>query len=127
MSHDDPARVHEIILEILDAGDSFRLGYAAVLQAPRDIPPPDTKIAPVLITAYDGDPMQAHIDRLGPMPAGWEARKVRTPADQQAASLAFLQTLPATRWRAECRWPSGISGDPHRRVRRPDPLAAGSG
>ena len=95
-AHADPAKVHEIILEILDAGDSFRLGYAAVLQAPRDIPSPGTPIAPVLITAYDGDPMQAHIDRLGALPDGWEARKVRTPADQQAASLTFLQTLPAT-------------------------------
>jgi hypothetical protein len=88
--------VHEIVLEILDAGDSFRLGYAAVLQAPRDIPPPDALTAPVLITAYDGDPMQDHIDRLGELPQGWEARKVRTPAEQQAASLAFLKSLPAT-------------------------------
>lgn len=94
-AHDDPARTHEIVLEILDAGDSFRHGYAAVLQAPRDIPPPDARTAPVLITAYDGDPMQAHIDRLGAMPKGWEARKVRTPADQQAASLKFLRSLPA--------------------------------
>ena len=94
-AHDDPAKVHDIILEILDAGDSFRLGYAAVLQAPRDIPPPGAKVAPVLIVGYDGDPLQAHIDRLGPLPVGWEARKVRTPADQQAASLAFLQTFAA--------------------------------
>ncbi len=94
--HDDPARIQEIMLEILDAGDSFRHGYAAVLQAPRDIPPPDTATPPVLITAYDGDPMQAHIDRLGAMPAGWQACKVVTLADQQAASLAFLQGLPAT-------------------------------
>lgn len=92
--HADPAKVHEIILEILDAGDSFRLGYAAVLQAPRDIPPPETEIAPVLIIAYDGDPLQQHIDRLGALPKGWEARKVRSPAVQQAASLAFLETLP---------------------------------
>ena len=38
----------------------------------------------------DGDPLQAHIDRLGAMPAGWAARKVATPADHQAESLAFL-------------------------------------
>lgn len=94
--HDDPARIHEIVLEILDAGDSFRLGYAAVLQAPRDIPPPDTDIAPVLIVAYDGDPLQEHIDRLGALPLGWEARKLSSPAEQQAASLAFLETLPPT-------------------------------
>lgn len=92
-AHDDPGKVHDIIMEILDAGDSFRHGYAAVLAAPRDIPPPDAVSAPVFITAYDGDPMQAHIDRLGDMPASWSARKVRTPDDQIAASLAFLQTL----------------------------------
>lgn len=92
-AHDDPARVHDIIMEILDAGDNFRHGYAAVLAAPRDIPAPDSTTAPVLITAYDGDPMQAHIDRLGAMPASWSARKVRTPDDQAAASLEFLQTL----------------------------------
>jgi hypothetical protein len=67
-----------------------------VLQAPRDIPPPDSEVAPVLITAYDGDPLQAHIDRLGALPKGWEARKVRSPAEHQAASLAFLQSLPGT-------------------------------
>ena len=94
--HDDPEKVHEIILEILDAGDSFRLGYAAVLQAPRDIPPPGTVIAPVLISAYNGDPLQAHIDRLGALPQGWEARKVATPAALHAASLAFLNALPRT-------------------------------
>lgn len=93
-AHDDPATVHDVMLEILDAGDSFRLGYAAVLAAPRDIPPPDAVTAPVLITAYNGDPMQAHIDRLGALPDGWEARKVAAPADQQAESLAFLQSLP---------------------------------
>ena len=95
-AHDDPDKVHEIILEILDAGDSFRLGYAAVLQAPRDIPPPDAEVAPVLIIAYDGDPLQTHIDRLGQLPKGWEARKARSPAEQQDASLAFLQTLAPT-------------------------------
>jgi haloalkane dehalogenase len=95
-AHDDPAKVHDIVLEILDAGNSFSLGYAAVLQAPRDIPPPDADVAPVLISAYDSDPLQAHIDRLGPMPKGWEVLKVRTPAEHQAASLAFLQSLPKT-------------------------------
>lgn len=92
-AHDDPGKVHQIILEILDAGDSFRLGYAAVLQAPRDVPEREARVAPVLITAYDGDPLQKHIDRLGPLPKGWKSLKVRTPADHQAASLAFLQSL----------------------------------
>ena len=90
-AHDDPVRVHAIIMEMLDAGDAYRAGYGAVLRAPRDIPPPDAVTPPVLISAYDGDPLQAHIDRLGVMPAGWRAQKVATAAEHQALSLAFLK------------------------------------
>ncbi len=90
VAHDDPARVHAVVMEMLDSGDAYRLGYGAVLRAPRDIPPPDSITPPVLITAYDGDPLQAHIDRLGAMPAGWSAAKVATPKAHHDASLAFL-------------------------------------
>jgi haloalkane dehalogenase len=90
VAHDDPARVHAVVMDMLDAGDAYRAGYGAVLRAPRDIPSPDAVTPPVLITAYDGDPLQAHIDRLMDMPAAWAARKVATPADHQSQSLAFL-------------------------------------
>ncbi len=90
-AHDDPARVHAIVMEMLDAGDAYRLGYGAVLRAPRDIPPADAQTCPVLISAYDGDPLQAHIDRLGPLPQGWSAQKVATPKAHQDLSLAFLR------------------------------------
>jgi haloalkane dehalogenase len=91
VAHDDPARVHAAVMEMLDSGDAYRLGYGAVLRAPRDIPPPDAVTPPVLITAYDGDPLQAHIDRLGDMPAGWSAQKVTTPKAHQSLSLDFLK------------------------------------
>jgi haloalkane dehalogenase len=90
VAHDDPARVHAVVMEMLDSGDAYRLGYGAVLRAPRDIPPSDAITPPVLITAYDGDPLQTHIDRLGDMPAGWSAAKVTTAKAHQDASLAFL-------------------------------------
>ncbi len=90
VAHDDPARVHAVVMEMLDAGDAYRAGYGAVLRAPRDIPPVDAVTPPVLITAYDGDPLQAHIIRLGDMPKGWAARKVATAARHQAESLAYL-------------------------------------
>lgn len=93
-AHADVARVDEAVREMLDAGDAYRIGYGAVLAAPRDVPPPDATMPPVLITAYDGDPLQAHIDRLGPLPAGWSARKVATAAEQQALSLDFLSAAP---------------------------------
>jgi haloalkane dehalogenase len=90
-AHDDPARVHAVVMEMLDAGDAYRAGYGAVLRAPRDIPSAKAVTPPVLISAYDGDPLQAHIDRLGERPAGWSATKVASAAEHQALSLAFLQ------------------------------------
>jgi haloalkane dehalogenase len=95
VAHDDPARVNATVRDMLDSGDAYRAGYGAVLRASRDIPPPDAKTPPVLITAYDGDPLQPHIDRLGPMPDAWKAKKVRTPAEQEAETLTFLQAHPA--------------------------------
>ena len=87
----DPAHVQKTVMTMLDSGDAYRAGYGAVLRAPRDIPPPDEATAPVFISAYRADPLYAHIDRLGELPRSWQARKVETPEDQEAASLAFLQ------------------------------------
>ncbi len=89
-AHADLARVDQAVREMLEAGDAYRAGYGAVLRAPRDIPPADAAMPAVRITAYDGDPLQQHIDRLGAMPAGWSAAKVPTPAAHHADSLAFL-------------------------------------
>lgn len=91
VAHADIARVNQAVSEMLDAGNDYRAGYGAVLRAPRDIPPADADVPPCLITAYNGDPLQEHIDRLGQMPAGWTAKKVTTPADHQSESLAFLK------------------------------------
>jgi haloalkane dehalogenase len=94
-AHNDPDRVDAIMQEILDAGDSFRLGYAAVLKAPRDIPPPDSITPPLLITAYTADPLHAHLTRLGAMPTNWQAYGVDTPEEQQNASRDFLKANAA--------------------------------
>ncbi len=91
VAHADIARVSQAVSEMLDAGNAYQAGYGAVLRAPRDIPAVDAEVPPCLITAYDGDPLQEHIDRLGDMPSGWDAQKVSTPADHQAASLSFLK------------------------------------
>jgi pimeloyl-ACP methyl ester carboxylesterase len=91
VAHADVPRVAQAVMEMLESGNAYRAGYGAVLRAPRDIPAVSAEVPPCLISAYDGDPLQAHIDRLGAMPAGWEARKVATPAEHQAASLTFLR------------------------------------
>lgn len=92
VAHADVPRVAQAVMEMLEAGNAYSAGYGAVLRAPRDIPPVDAEVPPCLISAYDGDPLQAHIERLGAMPAGWEARKVATPTEHQDVSLAFLRT-----------------------------------
>lgn len=91
VSHDDPIRTDAVVRDMLDSGDAYRAGYGAVFRAPRDIPAPNARTMPVLIAAYNGDPLQAHIPRLGEMPPSWRAQAVATPADLEAACLAHLQ------------------------------------
>ena len=90
VAHDDPQRIDLIVREMLDAGNSYKAGYGAVLRAPDDIPAVDAEVPPCLISAYDGDPLQEHIDRLGKMPPSWVARKVASPEEHRAVSLAHL-------------------------------------
>ncbi|GAA0485876.1 hypothetical protein GCM10009096_30800 [Parasphingorhabdus litoris] len=90
VANDDPARVDAIVREMLDAGNAYQAGYGAVLRAPRDIPAVGADVPPCLISAYNGDPLQEHIDRLGDMPSGWAAQKVTTPEEHQAVSLSHL-------------------------------------
>jgi len=90
VAHDDPQRVHAVIMDMLNSGNAYQAGYGAVLRAPRDIPVVDADVPPCLISAYNGDPLQEHIDRLGEMPANWSAQKVATPAKHQEVSLAHL-------------------------------------
>jgi pimeloyl-ACP methyl ester carboxylesterase len=96
VAHDDPEKTQAAAVDMLDSGDAYRAGYGAVLRAPRDIPPVDAKTIPVLIAAYDGDPLQAHIPRFGVLPPSWRAEAVRTPADLEAACLAHLLEADAT-------------------------------
>lgn len=91
VAHADPERVQAIVMEMLDSREYYQAGYGAVLRAPRDIPAVNSNVPPCLIVAFDGDPLQEHIDRLGEMPANWSARKVRTPADLETDCLEFLK------------------------------------
>ncbi len=107
VAHAEIARVDTIIQDMLDSGDNYRLGYGAILRGGRDIPPANSKVPPVRITAYKGDPLEQHLTRLGVMPAGWEAFGVDTPSDHHLASLEFL--------RAHCPQQSdAIAEDAHR-------------
>ncbi|MBT0667102.1 alpha/beta fold hydrolase [Novosphingobium profundi] len=104
VAHDEPARVDAVVREMLDSGDAYRVGYGAVLRAPREVPGPEAETRPVLILAYAADVLYEHIDRLPALPPLWDARKVATPADQQAAHIAHLgrYACPAPEALGEC-------------------------
>ncbi|WP_439532807.1 alpha/beta fold hydrolase [Polymorphobacter sp.] len=89
-AHDDVQQNHEMVMDVLAAGPSYALGYAAVLQAPRDLPGPGQASAPTLVSGYDGDPMKAHIDRIEALPEGWATAKCVLPAEAKAAALDWL-------------------------------------
>ncbi len=95
VAHDDPVKVDAVVRDMLDSGDAYRAGYSAVLRAPREIPAVDADTPPGLIAAYNGDPLQAHIARLGDMPRRWRAETVATPADLEDVCLAHLRAAPA--------------------------------
>ncbi|MBC7519683.1 MAG: alpha/beta fold hydrolase, partial [Sandarakinorhabdus sp.] len=50
MAHDNAATNHAMIMDILAAGESYAQGYAAMLQAPRDLPEPGAATPPVFIS-----------------------------------------------------------------------------
>ena len=95
VAHDDVARVHAAVLDVMAAGASYAPGYAAMLQAPRDLPAPGAATSPVMISAPDGDPLQSHIARLGPLPPGWAAYPLPDNAAIEAAARDWLLAHPA--------------------------------
>ena len=90
-AHDDVVANHDMVMDVLAAGPSYALGYQAMLQAARDLPEPGQPSPPTLVCGYFGDPLQAHIDRLGDLPPGWATAKLETPEETKAASLGWLQ------------------------------------
>lgn len=95
VAHDDLGLVHETVMDLLSAGDAYRLGYSAVLRANRDVPPPGAPTPPVLITAAEPDPLHAHLERIGLLPDGWVKQPGPTRAATDALCLDHLRTHPA--------------------------------
>ena len=89
-AHDDAGVIHAAVMDVMAAGRSYAPGYAAMLKAPRDLPAPGTQTPPVLLLGRDGDPLQAHIDRIAALPAGWQAAKLATGAEIEAAARDWL-------------------------------------
>lgn len=91
----NPAALDVLAGEWLDAGDGYRQAFAGCLRAPRALPPASASLPPVLITAYEGDPLRKHFARAALLPANWRIEPVATEADQRAASRDFLMAHAA--------------------------------
>lgn len=89
--HADPALVDINIRELLDSGSSYHVPFAATLRAKRSIAFAQQLSVPAIITAFDGDPLQKHLERLNPLPPAWQAFPVSTAEAQLDASFAFLK------------------------------------
>jgi haloalkane dehalogenase len=89
-----PAHLHSGAMDMLMAGDAYRTGYRAVVQAKRDLPVADRAV-PTLIASYEGDPLRPHLDRLGALPPRWQVRFAPTSAEVEALAFAFLIAHPA--------------------------------
>jgi haloalkane dehalogenase len=88
------AHLHAGAMDMLAAGDSYRAGYGAVVRANRDLPPDGISI-PTLIVSFDGDPLKAHLKRLGQLPHNWRVATCVTQAQTESAAKAFLDMHPA--------------------------------
>lgn len=93
--HDNPAALQPALMDLLASGDAYRLGYGAVLRARREVPPADAVTPPVLLTAAEGDPLQPHLARLGPLPSRWRVCAADSRAAADALCHAHLRAHPA--------------------------------
>jgi haloalkane dehalogenase len=93
-AHDDVQRTHGWVSDMLDSGDAYRMGYGAVMRAASEIPDADEPTVPLLWAAYDGDPLQIHIERITHLPELWRTQLVKDPSDLEDVCLAHIQATP---------------------------------
>ena len=93
--HADPALVHDMVVDLLVAGDAYRDGYRAALTASFDVPLSSISAPPALLSSYAGDPMAAHMMRFPPLPNGWTTQEQKDSAAHFQANADFFQQHPA--------------------------------
>ncbi len=94
MAEATPEHLHATAMDMLYAGDNYRTGYGAVVRARRDLPE-SVRAVPTLIVSFDGDPLQAHIARLGPLPTGWRTENAPSQGATEQLAKEFLDRYAA--------------------------------
>jgi pimeloyl-ACP methyl ester carboxylesterase len=82
-------RLHDALMELLRAGDNYVIAYRAAFESRPETILPALRV-PLLVTAANGDPLQAHLERLHDLPPTAQAMKSDTPAQVLDRSLAHL-------------------------------------
>lgn len=88
------AHLHANAMDMLYAGDAYRVGYGAVVRARRDMPA-DGQAVPTLIVSFEGDPLKSHLARLEKIPHSWRVETCATQAETEGRAKAFLDHHPA--------------------------------
>lgn len=122
MTFDVPpaAVLHDSFMDFLRAGDHYAVAYRAAFESRPDTVLPGLRV-PLLVTAAAGDPLQAHLGRLGELPPGVEVAPSagREPAIERclghllarrgdpAPAPVATRALPGRLWNRMLQLPSG--------------------
>lgn len=87
-------RLQAQAMDFLHSGGAYRAGYGAVLRADRTLSASEVT-PPTLVMAAKGDPLHAHLSRIGERPANWTVTGFEALADAEAAALDHIDRFPA--------------------------------
>jgi len=90
-----PAVLHNWAMELLRAGDHYRVGYRAAFQYPGEVPLRSLR-SPAIITATDNDVLAACLQRITDPAPGVAVRLGGSMADNLAEAAAFFAANPGT-------------------------------
>lgn len=103
-----PERTQRHLLEVLRNWRGYDVAYRAAFHADATAAVRDSRV-PTLIAAAAGDPLHAHLARLGVTRAGLEIRGLPTPTEVEAAASEFLLRAIRETPDSPRSWPAAAS------------------
>lgn len=86
--HNDAERIHPVVMDVISSGDEYLNGYRAVIEGDLSQFPENPPSA--YLCAYNGDPLQEHLIRLGELPHNWLSQKVTHAKEMLEKCIEFL-------------------------------------